>query len=191
LRSEAEMFRFLIGAIVYFAAVIVASLAGGAWWGLGVAIVLLVPAVLWFMGKIGEPLAERAVPVQPTERTGRILVLVPPKGDVDGLSEQLAQRGDVQEVVVVVPALATTTEQVTGQVDERRDAAQRQADAVAGALSARGLRARSEVGADEPLQALEDTLRLHGADEIVVAARDEALLRRARERFAMPVTSIS
>jgi hypothetical protein len=191
LRSEAEMFRFLIGAIVYFAAVVVASLAGNAWWGLGVAIVLLVPAGLWFTGRLGEPLSERAAPVQSVEPTGKILVLVPPQGSLDGLPEELARRSDSREVVVVVPALASTTEQLTGAVDDRRDAAQERADAVARRLSDRGIRARGEVGADEPLQALEDTLRLYGADEIVVADRDETLLERARERFAMPVTGIS
>jgi hypothetical protein len=185
------MFRFLIGAIVYFAAVVVASLAGNAWWGLGVAIVLLVPAGLWFTGRLGEPLSERAAPVQSVEPTGKILVLVPPQGSLDGLPEELARRSDSREVVVVVPALASTTEQLTGAVDDRRDAAQERADAVARRLSDRGIRARGEVGADEPLQALEDTLRLYGADEIVVADRDETLLERARERFAMPVTGIS
>ncbi len=191
LRSEAEMYRFLIGVVVWLGATVLASLVGGTWWGLGVFLVLGVPAMLWFMGKIGEPLSERAVPVHSAARTGKLLVLVPPDGEIDGLPEALARRADVQEIVVVVPALATTTEQLTGAVDDRRDEAQRRADAVAGRISERGVRARGEVGADEPLQALEDTLRLYGADEIVVAGLDEGVLQRARERFAMPVTRVS
>jgi hypothetical protein len=191
LRSEAEMYRFLIGVVVWLGATVLASLVGGTWWGLGVFLVLGVPAVLWFMGRIGEPLSEPATHVQPTARTGKLLVLVPPEGEIDGLPDEVARRDGVQEVVVVVPALATHTEQLTGAVDDRRDEAQRRADAVARRLSEHGLNARGEVGADEPLQALEDTLRLYGADEIVVAGVDETLLQRARERFAMPVSRIS
>jgi len=185
------MYRFLIGVVVWLGATVLASLVGGTWWGLGVFLVLGVPAVLWFMGRIGEPLSEPATHVQPTARTGKLLVLVPPEGEIDGLPDEVARRDGVQEVVVVVPALATHTEQLTGAVDDRRDEAQRRADAVARRLSQHGLNARGEVGADEPLQALEDTLRLYGADEIVVAGVDETLLQRARERFAMPVSRIS
>ena len=36
LRSEAEAFRFLIASIVYFGAIVIAAVAGGKWWGLGV-----------------------------------------------------------------------------------------------------------------------------------------------------------
>ena len=36
LRSEAEAFRFLIGTIVYFAAITIAAVTGGRWAGLGV-----------------------------------------------------------------------------------------------------------------------------------------------------------
>jgi len=185
------MFRFLVGVIAWLGATVLASLVGNAWWGLGVFVLLGIPAVLWFLGRIGGPLGEPATAVRPTAATGRILVLVPPDREVDGLPDELARRSDAREVVVVVPALATTTEQLTGDVDNRRDEAQRRADAVAQKISERGVRARGEVGADEPLQALEDTLRLHGADEIVVAGLDETLLQRARERFAMPVTRIS
>src|SRR4051812_40366375 len=42
LRSEAEAFRFVIGAIVYFAAIAIASAAGG--WKAGLPGVLLLPA---------------------------------------------------------------------------------------------------------------------------------------------------
>jgi hypothetical protein len=40
LRSEAEAFRFLIASIVYFGAIVIASVVGGTWVGLGVFIAI-------------------------------------------------------------------------------------------------------------------------------------------------------
>jgi hypothetical protein len=45
---------------------------------------------------------------------------------------------------------------------------------------------RGEVGADDPVLAVEDALRTFGADEIVVAA-DEATADAIRARVAVPV----
>ena len=39
-RSEADAFRLVIGAVVYFGAIAIAAVAGGRWWGLGVFVVL-------------------------------------------------------------------------------------------------------------------------------------------------------
>jgi hypothetical protein len=87
------------------------------------------------------------------------------------------------EVVVVVPALASTLESLTGDVDDRREEAARTAAALAAALP----NARGEVGADDPALAVDDALRVFGADEIVVAGDDD-LVRRVRSRVAIPVS---
>jgi hypothetical protein len=187
LRSEAEAFRFLIGAIVYFGVIAIAAGFGGRWWGVGAFVVASAVAGWVFLRR--EPVEQpvRVVTTQsPRER--RILLLAPPGSGGSVLRNELRSRGAGGEVVVVVPALATPLEQVTGAVDDRRDDAQRQADALAAELGGDGLRVRAEVGADDPLQAIEDTLRLFGADEIVIAGGDEDLLTQARERFALPVS---
>src|SRR5947207_334268 len=49
LRSEAEAFRFLIASIVYFGAIVIAAVAGGKWWGLGVFVVLSVGVLWWWL----------------------------------------------------------------------------------------------------------------------------------------------
>ena len=36
LRSEAAAFRFVIGTSIYFGVIVIAAVAGGRWWGLGV-----------------------------------------------------------------------------------------------------------------------------------------------------------
>jgi Flp pilus assembly protein TadB len=48
LRSEAEAFRFLLGTIGYFAAIVAAARFGGRWVGLGVFLVLTALAIRWF-----------------------------------------------------------------------------------------------------------------------------------------------
>jgi hypothetical protein len=47
-RSEAEAYRFVIGTVVYFAAIVVATAVGGRWWGVGVFVVLTVFVLIWF-----------------------------------------------------------------------------------------------------------------------------------------------
>ncbi|HEY2544311.1 MAG TPA: hypothetical protein VGH92_14820, partial [Gaiellaceae bacterium] len=53
-------------------------------------------------------------------------------------------------------------------------------------LAARIPNARGEVGADDPAQAVDDALRLFGADEILVVGDDE-LAERVRSRVTIPV----
>jgi hypothetical protein len=194
LRSEAEAFRFLIGAIVYFGVIAIAASIGGRWWGVGVFVVASAVAAWVFVRREPRREATRVVATEPPSEH-RVLLLVPPGGRPNGLRDELRdelrRRGTGGEVVVVVPALASTLEQVTGAVDDHRDDAQRQADALAAELGGNGLRVRAEVGADDPLQAIEDGLRLFGADEIVIAGGDDELLTQARERFALPVDRLA
>ena len=90
---------------------------------------------------------------------------------------------DGAEVLVVVPALASTVEALTGAVDDRRH----DAEATAAALESRLPGARVEVGADDPALAVEDALRVFGADEVLVAG-DDGMLEAIRERVAIPVS---
>jgi hypothetical protein len=91
---------------------------------------------------------------------------------------------DSAEVLVVVPALAATVEALTGAVDDRRA----DAEATAATLESRlpdG--ARVEVGADDPALAVEDALRVFGADEVLVVGDDD-LVQTIRARVAIPVS---
>jgi hypothetical protein len=86
-------------------------------------------------------------------------------------------------VLVVVPALAATVEALTGAVDDRRA----DAEETAAALESRLPGARVEVGADDPALAVEDALRVFGADEVLVVGDDD-LVRAIRARVAIPVS---
>ena len=76
LRSEADAFQFLIGAVVYFAAIAIAGVIN-AWAGLAV-FVLLSAGVLWWWFRSRRP-AEAPRQTAPTHRGGpgerRILVI--------------------------------------------------------------------------------------------------------------------
>jgi hypothetical protein len=117
-----------------------------------------------------------------------VLVLAEPGTTPDSAAGKLD--GQTGEVVVVVPAEAGKVEALTGAVDDRRAEAERTAQAWESALARAGLRVRGEVGADDPVLAIEDALRTFGADEIVVVGGDPELLAKARERFAMPVSTL-
>src|SRR5262245_32868390 len=157
LRSEPEAFRFLIAVIVGAVVIAVAAYINK-WLGVAAA-VLAVAGLVWWLRE--EPIPgvadtpPRLVSSTPPG-THRVLVVAAPG------TPSVSLRNGASEVVVVVPALASTVEALTGDVDDRRAAAQRTADALAAKLP----NARGEVGADDPALAVDDALRLFGADEI-------------------------
>jgi membrane glycosyltransferase len=177
-RSEPEAFRFLVGVIVA-AVVIVAAAYVNTWLGVAVAALALAFLVWWLLSDATAAAAAKPslvlVPETPTE-AHRVLVVAKPG------TSSVSLGGDVTEVVVVVPALASTVEALTGAVDDRRAKAEQTARRLASQLP----NARGEVGADDPVLATEDALRRFGADEIVVAG-DEAMAREIRSRVRVPV----
>ena len=78
LRSEAEAYRFLWITIAYFAAIVVASLVGGRWWGVAV-FVLLTAVGAWFLlrreetGEMTRAIPSReSAPDEPGASPGRM-----------------------------------------------------------------------------------------------------------------------
>ncbi|SRR5579862_712297 len=178
LRSEAEAFRFLIAVIV--GAVVIAGAAYvNTWLGVAAA-VLAVGGVVWWLREEPVPGAGDPPP-RLTSRTPagthRVLVVAAPG------TQSVSVGNGATEVVVIVPALASTVEAFTGSVDDRRADAERTANM----LAARIPNARGEVGADDPALAVDDALRVFGADEIVVAG-DEEFEARVRSRVTIPVS---
>lgn len=190
LRTEAEAFRFLIVVIVG-AAIVVACAYANEWLGVAAAVLVVGGIVWWLWHAPGVPTAPEpaAAPAPTPPGTYRILLVAPPGAAAGEVAAGLRARADgrATEVLVVVPALATPVEALTGAVDDRRDEAQRTADALAARLADAGLAARGIAGADEPLLAVDDALREFGADEVVIAG-DEELLAAARGRIAAPVS---
>ncbi|MBA3735599.1 MAG: universal stress protein [Actinobacteria bacterium] len=200
LRSEAEAFKFLIASIVYFGAIVIATVAGGTWVGLGV-FVALTAGVLWWWWQARRD--ER--PAQTTPRphaAGERRILVVANETVGGhtlRSTILEKSLDVrEEVLVVTPALNSPIRHWTSDEDGARAAAQKRLDQSLVQLAEAGVQARGEVGDGDPLQAMEDALRTFGADEIIISTHPEGrsnwlergVVEKARERFAVPITHV-
>ena len=75
LRSEAEAFRFLIASIAYFGAIVVASVTGGEWVGLGVFIALTAVVIGWWARARREERPPRTRPRPHAAGERRILVV--------------------------------------------------------------------------------------------------------------------
>jgi hypothetical protein len=189
LRSEADAFSFLV-VVIGGAVVIGAASWLNTWVGVAAAIVVIGGIVGWLMRKDTNP-APATVLVSGTPGATQRVLLVAPNG-ATAIAGRFGRTGTATptEVLVVVPALVSTVQSLTGAVDDEREKAQRTADALAGELSGAGLAARGVVGADDTVLAIEDALREFGADEIVLADTENDVLEKARERFALPISTI-
>ena len=177
LRSEGEAYRFL-WVVVGGAVVIIVAAFINTWLGVAVAVIAFAWLGRWLLQEPVPGAADPPAVVTSGTPPGahRVLVVVPPGTDSVTVP-------DDADVLVVVPALAATHESLTGAVDDRRH----DAEATAAALSERLNGARVEVGADDPALAVEDALRVFGADEVLVAG-DGGMFEAIRERVAIPVS---
>jgi hypothetical protein len=200
LRSEAEAFRFLIASIVYFGAIVIAAVAGGKWWGLGVFVVLSAAVAWWWLRSRREERPRQTAPRPHAEGERRILVVANETVGGHTLRSVVLERSlDVrEEVLVVTPALNSPLKHWVSDEDDARAAAQERLDASLELLAQAGVQARGEVGDGDPLQAMEDALRTFGADEIIISTHPEGrsnwlergIVEKARERFAVPITHV-
>ncbi len=200
LRSEAEAFRFLIASIGYFGAIVIASLAGGRWVGLGVFVALTAGVVAWWFRARREERPQQTVPRPHAADERRILVVANETVGGHTLRSMILERSlDVrEEILVVTPALNTPLKTWTSDEDDARAAAQTRLDTSLAKLAEAGVQARGEVGDGDPLQAIEDALRTFGADEIILSTHPEGrsnwlergVVAKARERFAVPITHV-
>ena len=200
-RSEADAYRLLIGVVGYFAAIVVASVAGGTWAGVGVFAVLTATAAAWILQRGRAPERTPQAPPHrgaPDER--RILVTANETVAGRALREAVkrAAEGRRSEVLVVSPALNSPLKHWVSDEDGAREQARHRLDESLARLAEDGIAARGEIGDSDPLQAIEDALRTFGADEIIISTHPEGrsnwlergVVSGARERFAVPITHV-
>jgi hypothetical protein len=196
-RSEAAAFRFLLLTIGAFALIAIGSIID-TWLGLAVAVVLSGAAVgVYLRGRGDAPARQRVVTPSP-----RLRLLVVANETVEGAELLETIRGRVQEhpadIYVVSPALNSKLRHWTSDEDGARDAARARLDRSLARLGAVGLAAHGDVGDADPVQAVEDALRVFGADEIVLSTHPEGrshwlergVVDAVRERFEVPVTHV-
>jgi hypothetical protein len=199
-RTEAEAFSFVIAALALFVAVALVGIFLNGWAAL-IAFVVLAPVVFYRYFRSDPKTVEPAI-WDRDRGEGRHRILVVANETVVGraLRSEVAtraQEGDA-EVLVVSPALNSRLRHWTSDEDQARAAAQDRLDESLAALAADGVDARGRVGDDDPIQAIEDSLRVFGADEIVISTHppgrsnwlERAVVERAEEKFDVPITHV-
>jgi len=200
LRSEAEAFKFLIASIGYFGAIVIASVAGGKWAGLGVFLFLSAGVIAWWARARREERPEVTRPRPHAAGERRILVVANETVGGRTLRDCLERKsaGVREEILVVTPALNSPLKHWVSDNDAARADAQARLDASLERLRNEGIEARGQIGDGDPLQAIEDALRTFGADEIVISTHPEGrshwleqgLIAEARRRFSAPITHV-
>jgi hypothetical protein len=200
-RSEEEAYRFLLLTVGYFAAIAIATLAVDKWAGLAVFALLTLAGLVYVVrARNKEPARQTVSTRRSRENEHRILVIANETVGGGTLREEIRRRseGYDEHVLVVSPALNSAVRHWTSDEDGARAQAQERLNASLARLREAGLDAKGEVGDAEPLQAMEDALRLFGPDEIIISTHpkgrsnwlEQGIVEAARERFAVPVTHV-
>ena len=198
IRDEAAAFRVVF--LTLGGAVLVAV---GAWistW-LGVVIFLVLVAVaLWAIRGGMRPRPPQAHVVHDGGPSRKILVVANETVGGGELHELLGQKAEKvsEDVFVVCPALNSKLHTWLSDEDAARTAAQERLEASLARLRDAGVAARGEIGDGDPLQALEDALRVFPADEVIVSTHppgrshwlEQGVVEQARVRFDVPVTHV-
>ena len=201
LRSEAEAYRFLLLTVGYFAAIAIAALTLGKLAGLTMfALLTLAGLVYVTRGRRPELPRQAVASRRGRENERRILVIANETVGGGPLREEIRRRseGYDEKVLVISPALNSPLRHWASDEDGARAQAQARLDTSLTRLREAGVDAKGEVGDAEPLQAMEDALRLFGADEIIISTHPEGrshwlergIVDSARERFAVPITHV-
>jgi hypothetical protein len=200
-RSEAEAYRFLLLTVGYFAAIAIAALAIDKWAGLVVFGLLTLAGIVYLVrAHHAEPARQTVSARRSGANEHRILVIANETVGGGVLREEIRRRseGYDEHVLVICPALNSAVRHWTSDEDGARAHAQERLNASLARLREAGLDAKGEVGDAEPLQAMEDALRLFGPDEIIISTHPEGrshwlergIVEAARERFAVPITHV-
>jgi hypothetical protein len=201
LRSEEDAFRFTVVVAVLVAPVALAAILFGSGVGLAVAGGLAFGIAFALLVLRRESAPERkSVRRRPEDGRRRILVVANETLSGAALRDEIERRAadDATEVFVVCPALNTKLKTWTSDDDEARANAHARLQGMLDALDRDGYKATGDIGDGDPVQALEDGLRVFGADEVIVSTHppgrshwlERDVVERARERFDVPITHV-
>src|SRR5215212_1850540 len=172
LRSEEDAFRFTVVMAVLVTPIALAAILFGSGVGLAVAggLAFGIAFTLLVLRREIEP--ERAtVRRRSPDGAKRILVVANETLTGTSLREEIERRahGDETALFVVCPALNTKLKHWTSDDDAARAEAHARLQGMLDALDRDGLAATGDIGDVDPLQALEDGLRVFGPDEVIIS----------------------
>jgi hypothetical protein len=201
LRSEEDAFRFTVAVAVLVTPMILAAVLFGSGVGLAVAggLILGVIFTLFVMRRDEKP-ARASVRRRTGDGRHRILVVANETLSGRALRDEIEHRAANKDtaVFVVSPALNTKLKHWTSDDDAARSQAHARLQAMLDGLDRAGLNATGDIGDSDPVQAMEDGLRVFGPDEVIVSTHppgrsnwlERDVVRRARERFDVPITHV-
>jgi hypothetical protein len=201
LRSEEDAFRFTVVVAVLVAPIALAAILFGSGVGLAVAggLAFGIAFTLLVLRRETEP--ERAtVRRRSPDGAKRILVVANETLTGKSLRDEIERRahGDETALFVVCPALNTKLKHWTSDDDAARAEAHSRLQGMLDTLDRDGFAATGDIGDGDPLQAVEDALRVFGPDEVIISTHplgrsnwlERDVVRRARERFDVPITHV-
>jgi GABA permease len=205
-RSEADAFHIAVGC----AALIGASLALGALLEPLVGVALFVGAVIgvviWEVATNDpdrrRPLREAASEAPPRHPTVATRVLVVANRTLHGAELRAALHGRAgarTEFHIVAPILSSRIHYIASDVDKELEEARERLSTALDWARAEGLAVSGKVGdPNVALGAIEDELRLHGADEVIISTYpsgesnwlETGIVDRLRDELDVPVTHV-
>jgi hypothetical protein len=205
-RSEADAFHIVVGC----AGIMAASIALGSLLDPLVGVALFVGAVLGaFFWEVAtkdpdrrRPLREAASQAPPRERTTAPRVLVVANRTLAGaeLRAELHRRAATgAEFHIVAPILCSRIHYIASDIDKELDEARVRLSAALAVARAEGLAVTGKVGdPNAALGAIEDELRQHGADELIISTYprgqsnwlETGIVDRLRDELDVPVTHV-
>jgi hypothetical protein len=133
-------------------------------------------------------------------RSARLLVIANETCAGPELFEVMRERADGpdSEVLVVAPALTSRLRYWMSDEDAGIEAAGRRLEASIRRCGDAGVVAHGALGDADPLQALDDAMRMFEPDEVIIATHpagrsnwlEHGLVAQARERFEVPITHV-
>ena len=206
IRSESDAFYIAMGSSALLAVAFVLGAIVDPLVGVALLAGAIIGALVWELAtedpRRRRPFREAASEAHRTEPAAgaRVLVIANRTLHGDELRAALHRRAvDGAEVHVVAPILTSRTHYLASDVDKELDEArERLATALAWAR-AEGVAATGKVGdASAALGAIEDELRLFGADEVIISTYppgtsnwlETGIVERLRDELDIPVTHI-
>jgi hypothetical protein len=206
IRSEADAFNVALGSSAVIAGSVVLGVLVDPLVGVALFVGAVAGALVWEVAtkdpERRRPLRDAASAAPPTGRAARSRVLVIANRTVNAheLRAELRRRAARgAELHVVAPILASRVHYIASDVDRELDEARaRLATALAWA-AAEGISVTGKVGdANAALAAIEDELRLYGADEVIISTfpqgksnwLETGIVERLREELEAPVTHV-